>query len=103
MRHINALRHTHFQHLIPLRSRFINDMHREFARIVREPFKFINLQLNTERHILHLKRPRDFLVRDDFMNHTVEPEFVSFRIGRLEIVGGDWRRFEVPPIAAKRP
>ena len=86
MRHVYAIGKGQLQHLIPLCNRFVYHVHTYFAGVVCKFFKFCYLQLNTEWHIIHFKRPGDLPVWDKLMNYAAEPVFVSFGIGGFKPV-----------------
>src|SRR5687767_4380740 len=71
MCHINALLKRQLQHLVSECNGLVNDMHRDFACVVGEFFKFEELKLNTKGRILHFKRPDDSLTGNKVMEYTL--------------------------------
>src|SRR5690349_5952683 len=95
MCHINSLRKWESKHLVSQCDGLIYNMHGEPAGIFIYFFKFKELQLNTKRCILHFKSANDFLLFDDFMDHSMGLEYhITFGVPGLKLPAAMFFVFE---------
>ena len=75
MRHIHPLCEWQLQHLVPVCSGAVDDVHGEFACVFGESFKLEKLQLDRERAVVHFECADDLFIGDELMDDTVSLEY----------------------------